>query len=325
MAEPNPTAPPPAPATEPTPKPVVRSDGTRPTRPTNPADMSPQERWLADKAAADRADPWLDGSRVLARNKAGELVQHEKVVAADGTVTIGKVLDDDGRPVAGDDAKPPAADERAGDAKIKVGDVEFSEQEIRDAIGAKAEADLRKTQIPASAEGYKAALPADLKLPGDMKFELAGFDHPVHGAALRDAAAWAHKNGLSQSQFSELLGLHAGSMAREAASLAAAARAEREALGALGGSRVDAVSRWLMAHYPEAARPMLSTLVTRAQVECFESIIARLTNQGGGFSRRGDVSHETQSPTDEEWNKMSYTAQKEYAERSSQNGSGRRR
>ena len=314
---------PPAPAEAP-PKPAVRSEGTRPTRPTNSADMSPQERWLADKAAADRADPWLDGDRVLARNKAGDLVQHEKIIGADGEATIGRPIDD--QPGADDGTKP--LGEPSGEKTVKVGDAEFTESEIREAMGAKAEADLRKTQIPPAAEAYRVELPADLKLPGDAKFELAGFDHPIHGAALRDAAAWAHKNVLSQNQFSELLALHAGSVTREASALAAAARAEQEKMGALGGQRVDAVSRWLMAHFPEAARPTLQTLVTARQVEMFESIIHKLSGSGAGFSRSGDVSHETQSPSDAEWKSWSYSQQKQYSENSSaraaQNGSRRR-
>ena len=73
---------------------------------------------------------------------------------------------------------------------------------------------------------------------------------------------------------------------------------------------------------------MIQTLVTNAKVEIWEFVIHKFTNQGGGFSRRGDVSHEAHSPTDAEWNAMSYTQRKEYSEaasvRAAQNGSRRR-
>lgn len=37
--------------------------------------MSPQDRWLADKAAADASDPCRDFSRTLTRDVGGKLVQ----------------------------------------------------------------------------------------------------------------------------------------------------------------------------------------------------------------------------------------------------------
>jgi hypothetical protein len=90
------------------PKPVVRSTGTTPTPATN-ADLSPQDRWLNDKSAADRADPWRNPNIVLTRNERGELVQKAKSTGANGEPTAGDVVDQ--RP--GDGEERPAARQSA--------------------------------------------------------------------------------------------------------------------------------------------------------------------------------------------------------------------
>jgi hypothetical protein len=38
-------------------------------------DMSPQERYAAERGAADAKDPWRDFTRTLTRNDAGAVVQ----------------------------------------------------------------------------------------------------------------------------------------------------------------------------------------------------------------------------------------------------------
>jgi hypothetical protein len=70
---------------------------------------------------------------------------------------------------------------------------------------------------------------------------------------------------------------------------------------------------------------VLATLGTVKQVEMFESIIRKLENQGGGsFKTTGREAPDDGRVDDATWNKMSYTQQKDYAERMSSGNGGRR-
>jgi hypothetical protein len=194
-------------------------------------------------------------------------------------------------------------------------------------VAHKAETDLRKAQVPATPGEYKLDLPKDLKLPEGASFQIASPNDPVRGPAIQAAQDWAHKNSLSQGQFSELLGLYAASQSREQTMISNAARAEREKLGVTGTTRVDAISMFLRGRYGDtAAKPMISTLVTEGQVKIWEDVITRLTNNGGGsFSRRGNEP-ESEKLSDAAYDKLSYGEKKDYAERASARAaqSGRR-
>jgi len=313
MAETNavttaPKTPEPAPA----PKPVVRSTGTRATAPTNQADMSPQDRWLADQAAADARDPQRNPNIVLTKDAAGNLVARERVIGDDGEARAGKLLDQPDNP-PGDITDQPAPD--AG-TKYKFGEIELSEAEIRSLMEHKAQEDLRKTTIPPQPSDYKLELPKDFKLPPGVQFTVANINDPVKGPALVAAQGWAHRNNLSQAQFSELLGLYGASQASEQIMLNDAAAKQRELLGPAGPTRVDAIATWLRARYGDAAaRPMLNTMLMESQVRIWEDIITRATNggSGGSYSSRGREAPEARTISDEQWNKMSYHQQVEYA------------
>jgi hypothetical protein len=69
-------------------------------------------------------------------------------------------------PGAAPSGEPQAAPEPSADgAKFKVGKFEVSEGEIAAMMDRQAQDDLRKATVPPSADGYKAELPGDLKLP----------------------------------------------------------------------------------------------------------------------------------------------------------------
>jgi hypothetical protein len=147
---------------------------------------------------------------------------------------------------------------------------------------------------------------------------------PTRAPAFQALREWSHRQGLSQGQVSEMLGLYASAESSRDIAIANAAKREREALGANGPIRIDAVSNWLTAKYPAAAQTMIRTLVTAKQLAAFEDIISRLTNQGGSsYSRRGGEPDKT-GIDDATWDKMSYGEKKEYAERSSAQNGGRR-
>lgn len=280
---------------------------------TNPAEMSPTQRWEADQAAADRADPWRDTSKILTRDAAGNLVQRERTLGADGESTPAKIVDPQGPNVA--ETSPASAGE--GGEKIRVGESDFSVKEITDAIASKAEQDLRRANVPQTPDGYKLELPKDMKLPNGAEIQVAPINDPIKGPALRAFQDWAHKNGLSQTQFSEALGLYASANSNEQIAIANAAQREMESAGVNAAVRVDAVSLWLKSHYPGAAKAFIATLATSKQLDAWESIITRSINGGAGsFSRRGNEP-ESQKLSDEAYDKMSYGEKKDYAERAS--------
>jgi hypothetical protein len=74
-----------------------------------------------------------------------------------------------------------------------------------------------------------------------------------------------------------------------------AAAAERGKLGALGGQRVDAVTKWIRGEAGDAnAKIIVAGLACAAQVEFMEKIMTRLTNQGSAsFSQSHRVPPDT--------------------------------
>jgi hypothetical protein len=177
---------------------------------------------------------------------------------------------------------PPSADQQqvppADGTKFKVGKFEVSESEFGAMMERQAADDLRKTQVPAAPADYKL----DFKdaLPAGVEFRFDESD-PASGATLDAARQWAHAKGLSQSEFGELLGMYANGKVAEQTVINRAAAAEREKLGALGGQRVDAVTKWIRGEAGDAnAKIIVAGLACAAQVEFMEKIMTRLTNQG---------------------------------------------
>jgi hypothetical protein len=182
---------------------------------------------------------------------------------------------------AADKAKPPAADPEqpappAGE-KHKIGKFEVSEAELSTMMERQALDDLRKATIPAAPEAYEAKLPADLKLPGGQEYR---FD--VNDPSLVAARNLAHAKGWSQQDFSEALGIFASHHAQQQATLAARSQEEIAKAGVNAPQRVDAVNKWLTATFGEAdAAPIKATNVTDAHLRAWETVITKLTNQGG--------------------------------------------
>jgi hypothetical protein len=179
------------------------------------------------------------------------------------------------------EAPPPAADQQpaappAGD-KIKIGKFEVSEADLGAMMERQAVEDLRKATLPPTPADYKLALPEDLKLPGGVEFKFNASDPSL--AAARD---WAHAKGLPQSDFSEMLGLYASHLAQQEAVLAERSRQEIAKAGVNAPQRVDAVGKWITGMVGEAdARHIRPTIVTDAHLRFYETIMTKITNQGG--------------------------------------------
>jgi hypothetical protein len=186
----------------------------------------------------------------------------------------GKPAPDTAAPAADPQQAPAAADGE----KYKVGEkYEVTERELADMMQRQAVEDQRRLTMPPSPEAYKAELPADLKLPGGQTYTFNQND-----PSLIAARNLAHAKGWSQGDFSEALGIFASHIAGEQAALAERSQQEIAKVGANGPQRVDAVSRWITGMVGEAdAKPIRATIVTDAHVRFYETIMNKLTSQGG--------------------------------------------
>jgi hypothetical protein len=187
-------------------------------------------------------------------------------------------------------AADPAAPVAASTEKRKIGAYEITESELGEMMTRQAQDDLKKATLPPSPEAYEAKLPADLTLPGGQTYKFDDRD-----PSLVAARNLAHAKGWSQQDFSEALGIFASHIAGQEAALADRSRAEIAKAGVNAGQRVDAVGRWITGLVGEAdAAPIKATLVTDSHLRFMETIMNKLTSQGGAsFSQSHRVPPDT--------------------------------
>jgi hypothetical protein len=178
------------------------------------------------------------------------------------------------------------------DQKIRVGDGEFTAQELSDAVAAKAQNDIRKNTLPKSEAEYLARNSDNFQLPEGIRFE---FDQ--NDATLAAAKKFAVANGLSQEQFSGMLDLFVSSKTGELMNQTRLRETNMQQLGAAGPARIDAVATWLNARAGKdgaAVAGFIKAHPAAPLVRAFESIIRQFSNQGGvNFDQRGRVAQET--------------------------------
>jgi hypothetical protein len=213
-----------------------------------------------------------------------------------------------------------------GQERVKFGDVELTPEEIAAAVEHKAAADSRKLTLPQKPDEYLLDLPKDLILPEGVRIEFKP-DDKFKGPAIAKLREYALEQGWDQAQFSKVLGLYAASQVHELTMLRDARAAEVKKLGDAGPARVDALCTWIDAtQSPDIAASMKLMLVNERIIVGFENIMHRQVNQGGGnysaARRDGDAGERV---SDAQWDKMSYTEKKEYADRASQQQASRRR
>lgn len=194
-------------------------------------------------------------------------------------------------------------------------------KDFNEHVAFKAAEDSKRLSLPQTPDAYKAELPADFKTPEGVKFEFKQ-DDPL----LAQAKTMAHGMGISQENFSKLLGLYAGAQVGTQQEINTARNAEVAKLGAAGTSRVTAITTFFKATLGDADGAQLaSRMFTAHDIEIAEKLVARFASQGGGsFSASGrqpDVGNKIDNAT---WDKMTYTEKKEHAARFPQqvNGSG---
>ncbi|MET4170821.1 hypothetical protein ABIB99_001903 [Bradyrhizobium sp. LA6.1] len=228
----------------------------------------------------------------------------------DGTVTIEprKPGAEPAAPKLGDQPAPAGSTHVDGET-ITVGDMTLTSTEVKELFQAKADAELRKTSLPATPADYKAELPADLRLPVEFKFDEAD-------SALSDIRNLAHKKGWSQGDLSDVLGIYAGMKAQEQALFNTAAAAEVAKLGANGVQRVTALETWMRGMVgDELAGAMRGMLVTEKIVRGWETLLRKFTTQGAAsFSQaHRDPPHMQGRVSEEQWTGMSEAQRLDYA------------
>jgi hypothetical protein len=144
-------------------------------------------------------------------------------------------------------------------------------------------------------------------------------------AAMIDAAQrWAHKNGLSQAAFNELVAIQAHGVIAERQNYDRLSAANLEALGARGPQRIDALTTWIRATVGDVdAKPIIATMATAAHVRFFEKMQQKITNPSGSNFNQAHRVEPSRTVDEATWNAMSYSEKKDYAERASSQGNRR--
>ena len=141
----------------------------------------------------------------------------------------------------------------------------------------KAADQVRRSTLPPSPTDYKAELPSDFKVPDGISFTFNQND-PL----LAQARSAAHEAGLTQDQFSRLLGIYAGGQVSSQQQIQTARNAEVAKLGTTGPSRIDALTTFFRSYLGEAdGNAVMARAFTAADVQRLEKLVGKITAQGG--------------------------------------------
>jgi hypothetical protein len=173
---------------------------------------------------------------------------------------------------------------------------------------------VKRLSLPQAPEAYEVKLPSDFKPPDGITFEFKK-DDPL----LAQARTMAHAMGISQDNFSKLLGLYAGAQVASQQAITTARNAEIAKLGATGTARVTAINTWLEAM---GVPGLQARVLTASDVQAYESLITKFSGQGSGsFSQRGREVPEPEGKLppgaegDKIWDSWGYNQKKEYSEK----------
>jgi hypothetical protein len=217
-------------------------------------------------------------------------------------------------PAAPADPVKPAATNGAAtveDGLLHIGEMRLTQQDIQALMQTKAEADLRKTQIPSAPENYQAQLPEGFQLPDGMAFQ---FD--TASPALADARRWAHANGLTQKQFGELLSFYASTQVADHQLMTAAAAKQVELLGNNSAARVSAVETFVRGIAgDELGGALRQSIFTAKQVLAWEKIISQFGSQGvASYKAHGrEPPGQPGTVSEEQYAAMSHAQRLDYA------------
>jgi hypothetical protein len=192
----------------------------------------------------------------------------------------------------------------------KFGDLQLKGQEILDLLKHKGETDLRRAAVPTDPGQYRIEA-KDVVLPPGMDWKFNEND-----PALAVARNWAHANGLTQEQFSSLLGQYASMEAAKENTFRSAMRAELDKLGANGTMRMTALSTWLNGVVgPDLAKSVVAGCFSEKQVRALEALATKFASQGhASFSQaHREPAGQPGCVSEEAYNAMSPAERWDYA------------
>jgi hypothetical protein len=291
------------------------ADGTR----SNPLQSEPEKRWAADQAAILKERPWADPSLLITKDADGTIrTRPRNGQQSGGTPADAGTAPQPGTQQTAPQAQPGPASVTDG-GELVVGDLKLSAADIKGLMERHALEQSRRANTPATADAFMLDLPEDFVLPpntAEFKFDL---ENPVSAAAIGQLKEYAKSVGLSQPEFSRLLGIYAGHQVSEAQRFAAAQKSEIGKLGVNAPTRVDAVSTFLESQVgSELARALRSTMFTAESVRAYEALMQRFVSQGvggaPGASRDGGEGREPGKLSDADYAKLSYHEKIQYAQ-----------
>lgn len=160
-----------------------------------------------------------------------------------------------------------------------------------------------RASLPDKPEGYKLAVPEDIKLP-------PGYTPDEKEPKFNELRRIALEDGLSQATVDKLVRLEAASIAAYHEGISKGITLRDKALGDNGAGRVAVLEKFIEAHWPDAAeaRQIKDTMWTPVIVKHFENYQKMVSGQGvHSFNQTGREApqgnglppgHEKWSPTD---------------------------
>jgi hypothetical protein len=227
--------------------------------------------------AFDRLDPTEQGkyARVRAGPDGGSVWQDRETLPTETVDDPTKATSGDGKAVVTEDGK------------LRIGSMELDEADITGLMERHALEQGRKAAMPATAAEYSLDLPSDFVMPEGQTFKFST-DHPVLGPLIGQAKEFALAHGLDQGAFSKMMSLYAASQVHEAQLIAKAQAAEREKLGPMIATRVDAVTQFIRGTVGDdkISKGMTQRILTADDLVGWEKIIRKATSQGAASFRQ---------------------------------------
>ena len=202
-------------------------------------------------------------------------------------------------------ARQQSAGGTPAEQKIKLGEVEYSETQVRDALKSAAERDIRQRSLPADPNGYEVKLPENFKAPEGLAFQ---FDQ--NDPALAEFKRIAHAHGLDPTVFQDALGAYASTEIKKLQQTNSLIAKNRERLGSAVDARLAAVDQWMTAIAGDKAKPMIAALKQYPvvdTVEALETIIRRFSNQGGAEFSQSHREQQGEQGKIPDYENMSFT------------------
>lgn len=167
--------------------------------------------------------------------------------------------------------------------------------------------------MPKTPDEYKATLPKDFQAPQGIEYKIDDAN-PIWSQARQLMHDIDTGKVSGQAAFEKMIALYAANEVSTVQNLKTARDAEVAKLGPTGSARVTAAQNFLNAQLGEELGTVVGgMLVTARHVEGFEKLMAAFRGQGSGAYSPSRSPAEPARVSQEQYDKMSYSQQKEYA------------